>query len=156
MTEQPQKLVRDESAMEQLGSCLAQYLGEVKLVKLSGDLGAGKTTLVRGILRGMGHEGAVKSPTFSLMEPYEFEDRPVFHFDLYRLHDPEELEFMGIRDYFHGPGLILVEWPEKAGGILPQADVELIIDKTNGGRRLTCCAHTPSGQTTLDQFLASC
>ena len=142
--------------MEALGRCLAPCLTRAKLIGLKGDLGAGKTTLVRGVLRGMGYEGATKSPTFSLLEPYELGDRSIYHIDLYRLQHPEELEYMGIRDYFDGPGLLLVEWPEKGAGILPPADVELILTKTNGGRTLTWFVHTPSGQQTIDQFLASC
>lgn len=156
MPDKTQRIATTAAEMEKLGSCLARYLSDVKMVTLAGALGAGKTTLVRGILRGMGYDGAAKSPTFSLVEPYEINGRPVFHFDLYRLQDPEELEYMGIRDYFDGPGLILVEWPEKGGGILPQEDVGLIITKTNGGRTLTWYAHTPSGQRMLDHFLASC
>ncbi|MBE9515576.1 MAG: tRNA (adenosine(37)-N6)-threonylcarbamoyltransferase complex ATPase subunit type 1 TsaE [Proteobacteria bacterium] len=142
--------------METLGQCLAPCLAGVKLVGLKGDLGAGKTTLVRGVLRGMGYDGATKSPTFSLVEPYDLEQRSVYHFDLYRLQEAEELEYMGIRDYFEGEGLLLVEWPEKGAGILPSADLELILNKTNGGRTLTWFVHTPSGQQAIEQFLVSC
>jgi tRNA threonylcarbamoyladenosine biosynthesis protein TsaE len=149
-------MINSEADMEALGRCLAPCLSRVKLVGLKGDLGAGKTTLVRGVLQGMGYEGVSKSPTFSLVEPYELANRSLYHLDLYRLQDPEELEHIGIRDYFDGPGLLLVEWPEKGSGILPPADVELILTKTNGGRTLTWFVHTPSGQLTIDQFLASC
>lgn len=156
MSESASRMINSEADMEALGRCLAPCLSRVKLVGLKGDLGAGKTTLVRGVLQGMGYEGVSKSPTFSLVEPYELANRSLYHLDLYRLQDPEELEHIGIRDYFDGPGLLLVEWPEKGSGILPPADVELILTKTNGGRTLTWFVHTPSGQLTIDQFLASC
>ena len=106
-------------------------------VYLHGGLGAGKTTLCRGILRAMGHKGAVKSPTFTLVEPYRLAWGQVFHFDLYRLNDPDELEYIGVDDYFTDQNLCLVEWPEKAKDTLPASDLDVelrIIDRSRCAR----------------------
>ena len=136
----------DESAMLALGARIAEATGGKGTLYLHGDLGAGKTTLSRGLIRGFGHEGKVKSPTFTLVEPYEIGAVRVFHFDLYRLVDPEELEFLGIRDYFEGDALCLVEWPERGAGILPKADLDITIAAKAAGRSLRLQAQGARGE----------
>jgi tRNA threonylcarbamoyladenosine biosynthesis protein TsaE len=109
----------------QLGEILSNRYSGRAVVFLRGQLGAGKTTLVRGLLQGLGHEGVVKSPTYTLLEPYNMLAGEVFHFDLYRVNDPQELEFVGFDEIIDGAGLKLFEWPEKAADWLPQPDVEV-------------------------------
>jgi len=126
--------IPDEKAMMTFGGEIAGQLAQGGLIFLNGDLGAGKTTLVRGLLRSLGYEGTVKSPTYTLVEPYVINSRHIFHFDLYRLADPEELEYIGGRDYWNSEALCLVEWPEKAEGYLPEADIILNLEYLDEGR----------------------
>ena len=128
--------VPSAEAQEALGRCLAVCCPGPFVVFLEGDLGAGKTTLVRGFLRGLGHAGTVKSPTFTLIEPYDLPAGPVFHLDLYRLGDAEELEYLGLRDLLGEHSVLLVEWPARGEGSLPPADLRIDIEHRDPGRRL--------------------
>ena len=119
------------------GSQLAQRLAGGGVVYLQGDLGLGKTTLVRGLLRAMGFSGRVKSPSYGLIESYEVAGLAVHHLDLYRLSDGEELLYLGLEDLFEGSTLMLVEWPDKGQGYLPEPDWRIRLEETaDGGRRL--------------------
>ncbi|HIG79303.1 MAG TPA: tRNA (adenosine(37)-N6)-threonylcarbamoyltransferase complex ATPase subunit type 1 TsaE [Cycloclasticus sp.] len=133
-------IIKDEQAMLAAGKELVAQLSPGMLVFLEGDLGAGKTTLVRGILNAMGHTGSVKSPTYNLVEPYTIKGQAIFHFDLYRLMDAEELEYMGMRDYLNEQSICFVEWPDKGEGLLPSPDIliEIII---NGNQRKLLISH---------------
>jgi len=145
-----ERRVAGAAEMEALGAKLAAHLGAARLIYLNGPLGAGKTTLVRGMLRGLGHAGAVKSPTFTLVEPYDFDNRVLYHFDLYRVNDPQELEFLGMRDYLSGKGVCVVEWAERAHGVLPTPDAEIMISSAEKGRMVRLTTHTDRGRTLLD------
>lgn len=148
--------VAGEAAMEALGARLGQALAEGGLVFLQGDLGAGKTTLSRGLLRGLGHAGAVKSPTYTLVESYQCGGRTVHHFDLYRLVDPEELEYMGIRDYLGEGALCLVEWPVRGASVLPAPDLEVAITGVGERRRVAIAARSGLGERALERLSAAC
>lgn len=136
----------DEQAMSDFGARIARVTQGHGLIFLEGNLGMGKTTLSRGIIRGLGHAGAVKSPTFTLVEPYEIGDIRAFHFDLYRLVDPEELEFLGIRDYFEDDALCLIEWPDKGAGFLPKPDLTITISPQDSGRSLKILSQGSRGE----------
>ncbi|MDS4021673.1 MAG: tRNA (adenosine(37)-N6)-threonylcarbamoyltransferase complex ATPase subunit type 1 TsaE [Candidatus Competibacter sp.] len=137
------------AATEALGGRLAAALAPGCVLYLSGELGAGKTTLARGLLHALGHRGTAKSPTYTLVEPYQVADRRLFHWDLYRLADPEELEFLGLRDQVDGEAVLLIEWPERGRGELPAADLAVTLDYAGAGRACRLEAGSPTGQAML-------
>jgi tRNA threonylcarbamoyladenosine biosynthesis protein TsaE len=135
-------LLTDEAATAAFATRLAATLKPGMVVYLRGDLGAGKTTLVRALLRALGLAGRVKSPTYALLEQYRIGGLHFRHFDLYRFRDESEWEAAGFRDEFDGRNICLVEWPEKAQGLVPYADLEIIFEMLPAGRTLTVCANT--------------
>lgn len=139
----------DEARQILLGRHLGAALAYHGNVWLEGDLGAGKTTLTRGILQGAGHEGAVKSPTYTLLEPYEVAGRHIHHFDLYRLADPEELAFIGARELFDDASLNIIEWPSQGQGELPDPDVIVTLAVLDEGRRAQLQGLTPHGEKAI-------
>ena len=145
--------LRDESATEAAGARLARALGRGMIVTLSGELGAGKTTLVRGCLRALGWEGPVKSPTYPLVEHYPLSSLYFYHFDFYRFADPSEWETAGLADCFRDDAVCVVEWPERVAGRLPPPDLALTLshpaDPSAGGRQLAFAAHTERGEQCL-------
>ncbi len=123
-------VLNNEEDTQKLAKALSEHF-TAGVIYLIGDLGAGKTTLTRYWLQNLGHQGAVKSPTYTLVEPYSIHGKEIFHFDLYRLNDPYELELMGIRDYLETPdALFLFEWPSKGGEEIPEADIVINIEKS--------------------------
>jgi len=129
--------VADEAAMPAFAEQILPHIKGMKRVGLCGPLGAGKTTLVRGLLRAMGYQGPVKSPTYGLVESYQVDDLEIAHFDLYRLADPDELEFIGFADYIRDGNLCLIEWPEKGGKWTAGLDLMITLTPYDGGRKVS-------------------
>jgi len=142
-----ERVLHSESELEAIATRLAGHAVADLIIYLRGPLGAGKTTFARGFLRGLGYGGVVKSPTYTLVEPYSFESGLMcYHFDLYRLADPEELEFTGARDYFNASSICLIEWPEKAAGYLAVADLDCRLQHHPQGRKITLTACSAKGE----------
>ena len=149
--------VADEAEMCAFGHRLVETICSESHSKgvtlyLNGPLGAGKTTLSRGIIQGLGHKGKVKSPTYTLVEEYRLQDKNIYHFDLYRLNDPEELEFMGIRDYFTENSICLIEWAEKGQGLLAEPDLLVNIDYANNARNVQLIAKSKLGNNIIQHL----
>ena len=154
------RYLQDQAATEAFGGQLAAACKGGLLVFLHGQLGAGKTTLVRGFLHASGHSGPVKSPTYTLVEPYTTAHGNLYHLDLYRLADAEELEWIGIRDLFEDESICLIEWPEQGAGILPEPDLHVYLRVEGSGREIRVEAASPRGEqlvriVTLNQQAAS-
>lgn len=144
--------INDETELSVFAKKFAKTLTFPCFITLSGQLGAGKTTLVRGILQALCVQGNVKSPTFTVVESYVIDQQLIYHFDLYRIHDIEELELLGIRDYFQEKALILMEWPERAAEILPEADINCNIQVQDIARVITLSSNSSEGHAILTRI----
>ncbi len=143
----------DEAATRALGARLSRVLEPGMSMYLRGDLGSGKTTLVRGLLRQLGYDGRVKSPTYALVELYTISRLNLYHFDFYRFKDPKEWRDAGFSEYFNDASVCLVEWPEKAAGLLPDADFDVVFSIAGDGRDVSVSAGTERGKACLDQLV---
>ena len=139
----------DEAATANLGAKLASGIVPGMRIYLRGELGSGKTTLIRGLLRGLGVQDTVKSPSYALVELYVVSRLNLYHFDFYRFRDPREFEEAGLAEYFHGEGVCLVEWPERAGDTLPRPGLELTLAYAGAGREISATAHSGAGERCL-------
>lgn len=144
--------LKDEAATQRLGELMASHLQKPLTCYLEGDLGVGKTRLVRAIVQSLGYQGNVKSPTYTLVEPYRLQGTNVYHFDLYRLSDPEELDYLGIRDYFDDQSVAFIEWPEKGEGWLAAADISLSLEFFQSGRKCLLEAKSEAGKLLLEKL----
>ena len=147
------RFLPDEAATLQLGADCARSLTAPLVIYLQGDLGAGKTTFTRGLLRALGHTGAVKSPTYAIVESYPFAHLTLHHFDLYRFSTPEEWEDAGLDDLFGDQSVCLIEWPQQGGEFTPAPDLTLSLNHADSGRHCTVNAHTPNGHKHLEAWL---
>ncbi|HUF21810.1 MAG TPA: tRNA (adenosine(37)-N6)-threonylcarbamoyltransferase complex ATPase subunit type 1 TsaE [Burkholderiales bacterium] len=147
-----QLFLADESATLGFGRRLSAIVEPGLLIALRGDLGAGKTTLARGVLRGLGYDGRVKSPTYTLVELYELSRLNLYHFDFYRFNDPRELGDAGFREAFNGNAVCIVEWPERASDFLPVPDIDIGLKVERGGRSVLLAAETEKGKLCLTRL----
>ena len=150
------KTLPDEAATLALGAQIAHILRAGMTVYLEGDLGTGKTTLVRGVLRALGHTGRVKSPTYTLTEIYSLPGFELYHFDLYRMHDPREWLDAGFREVADGQTVSLIEWPEKAAGLLPPPDLRIQLHVLDAGREVEIVAEPALGKECLKAWHDEC
>jgi tRNA threonylcarbamoyladenosine biosynthesis protein TsaE len=144
-----QRVLNGAEAQGRFGAQLAAVCPPRVMIYLQGDLGTGKTTLVRGFLRGRGEQGAVRSPTFTLVESYDLKDGKLYHLDLYRLADPQELEFLGWRDLVAEQAVVFVEWPERGAGWLPEPDLLIVLEHRESGRVVKLLPKSPTGHALL-------
>ncbi|MEI8642162.1 tRNA (adenosine(37)-N6)-threonylcarbamoyltransferase complex ATPase subunit type 1 TsaE [Pseudoalteromonas sp. Hal099] len=152
MTRSFEAHLNDEIATVAMGNKVAAIIEQGAVIYLHGDLGAGKTTFTRGVVQGFGHTGKVKSPTYTLVEPYELTRANVYHFDLYRLGDPEELEYMGIRDYFSEQAICIVEWPEKGGEFIPVPDLDIALSYVGDERKIVINSASERGIAIVEKL----
>lgn len=150
-----ERTIDSEAAMLDLGAELARLIPPGCMIYLKGDLGAGKTTFVRGMLRALGVHGPVKSPTYTIVEPYLLAGRPIYHVDLYRINDPQELYYLGVREWLTAETICLVEWPELGGQVLPPADIVIQIDYHDAARKITFTALTAKAQRIVAALVVS-
>ena len=146
------KTLKNETETTDIGAKVSSCLQGGEVIYLKGELGTGKTTFVRGMLNGLGFTGNVKSPTYTIVEPYSVNNHVIYHFDLYRLDDPEELESLGIRDYCDGQSICFFEWPEKGGNLLPNADINLELAYLGNTREVEFTSKSDIGTTILKQL----
>ncbi|EHL29932.1 ATPase or kinase [Legionella drancourtii LLAP12] len=142
----------NEQASEAFATCLASCLTPPLIITFCGDLGAGKTTIIRAMLRHLGIRSAIKSPTFSLVESYVCQNMPVHHFDLYRIQHEDELEYLGFRDYFTNESICCIEWAEKAGKALPKVDIRFKLNMKGAGREMQITTFSDTGKRILDRL----
>jgi tRNA threonylcarbamoyladenosine biosynthesis protein TsaE len=148
-----QRFLADEPATLSLGAELAKRCPQqLCIFHLEGELGTGKTTLTRGFLQALGHQGKVKSPTYTLVEHYQLNGRDIFHFDLYRLNDPGELEFLGLDDYFRNGAICLIEWAQRGSESLPSADLTIQLNYQNHARSAVITPHTSLGEEICEEL----
>lgn len=154
MAREFQLYLADETQTERLGRLLAGIVIAPALIFLRGDLGAGKTTLSRGFIQARGHSGPVKSPTYTLIEPYQLAGGKIFHLDLYRLSDPGELDYLGLDDLLAEQAIVLVEWPERGSTYLPAPDLEISLAHRTQGREVVLRAHTSRADEWIGQLMS--
>lgn len=148
-------IASNETELLKFGEILGQAASAPLVIYLIGELGAGKTTFSRGFLAGKGYEGRVKSPTYTLIEPYHLPGVDIFHFDFYRIQHPEELELMGIREFFHTGSICLIEWPEYGKNYIPKPDLMIQFEIIDDGRRLEIKDCSAQGKAVVEQFTQS-